>query len=1118
MALTWNLPPSTIATIAPSAPVPVVPTKAAGHTLGLVGSFLVQDNETTLEEDRFSQALANLGQRLTAPEATLLDREILSPEEWLNNSYYSGPLAKEYWPQKRKDFIQAAQGSITEVILTGAIGIGKCLRADSVIVDARGIRSTIKKMVGSAAVVPSLHGSSLKYSTADHIWRSGKKECARMLLASGQHLDASLDHPVLGPDGYHPLGELKPGDFVAVARHMPAPPSSVHTYSDSEVICAAYLIADGSLHDRQPMYTKDSRVLVDELVEHASNLPGWCGVGQEAFKSGAWRVSLKGITPWVQQLGIDELSKNKRVPATFFGLPNRQLALFLARLYTDGNVYIGPTGAPRRIELAFASEGLIDDVQLLLRRFGVVARKSYAPKRAAEDGPLHDAWRLWITDAPNQLRFLDCIGAIPGKEVACANLHALCLEVASNPNWDVVPIGVEELKEIRRETGPHKKGEWRALAGLQAGSVMGRDRFRRLCEVTGYRGRFYKFAEMDVVWERVESISPQGMHEVYDLHVPGTENFVANGIIVHNSAILKGLCMYDLYRLSCFREPQRALGIGSADFLVMVLVSLNVTKSKAKLLDPLKNAINLTPYFRKEFPFDPRKESVLEFPKGIVVKTGVTGESAVHSEDVIWLGVSEANFMPVVQNSRRKRGTDVLDVAADLVEATIRRMKSRFMQGAGLLPLCRLVLDSSRQYPDDFVERRIVDINGGRVGHEAVVISRAIWEAKAEVRNPAGDLYFKGERFAVEVGNEQRFSRIITPEEVPFARGEVVWVPEELREEFQRDIEGALRDFGGRAVLSLKPLISNREAITECIRDEGRFQEFACLHPFSAPATTLKDQVVLLERLLADPDTKKPRVNPDCLRTVHVDFGLTGDCLGFSMGHIEEMVLIARATEGQSLDLPCVPCRGEKELPCARCAGSGKVTHFKQSVRCSVCRGKQRLACMSCRGTGKHGVPIERPRVYIDIMLQVVPPDGGGQIQFDDVEALIERLRALGFRIPVVTADGYESAQFLQRQMSQYGALIAEPLSMDKTKDPYYALRNAVLDRDHSGRRRVSWYDYDVFIQEVSRVEDRPQKVDHPYKGSKDVADAVAGVVFNCERIPQLQLPVEGSSIRVDRF
>jgi replicative DNA helicase len=42
-------------------------------------------------------------------------------------------------------------------------------------------------------------------------------------------------------------------------------------------------------------------------------------------------------------------------------------------------------------------------------------------------------------------------------------------------------------------------------------------------------------AESDVYWDEVTSITALGVEEVFDASVPGTHNFVANDIIVHNS-------------------------------------------------------------------------------------------------------------------------------------------------------------------------------------------------------------------------------------------------------------------------------------------------------------------------------------------------------------------------------------------------------------------------------------------------------------------------------------------------------------------------------------------------------------------------------------------------------
>ena len=596
-----------------------------------------------------------------------------------------------------------------------------------------------------------------------------------------------------------------------------------------------------------------------------------------------------------------------------------------------------------------------------------------------------------------------------------------------------------------------------------------------------------------------------------------TEVVVTGCIGWGKSWMMKAICAYDIYRLSCLKNPQQTLGIGAAETLVMVLVSMNVTKSRAKLLTPLRTMLELTPYFREEFRFDTRKETILDFPKNIRVVSGVTGESAVHSEDVIFLGVSECNFLPVVQNSKKKRGIDTLDVAADLVEATIRRMKSRFQQGVGIIPMCRLVLDSSRQYPDDYLERRIKEINSDNIGHKAAVISRAIWEAKRGVLNANGEPYFCGDTFPVEVGSENMFSRLLDVTEVPYAKGRVLEVPVELREEFERDIEGALRDFAGVAVMSLKPLITNREALMECVRSDSAYPEYACHHPFSATSTTLQDAVRLLEGYLVDRKEGHILINPLAPRAVHIDVGLTTDCLGFAMGHVEEVVEISRGSAGAGADLVCTSCRGEKIVTCTRCSGKGTVSHFGHKVKCSQCRGKGYIKCAACDGTGKYGVTVRRPRIYLDLMLQVIPPENS-QIQFDDVEALLTKLRQLGYKIPVITADGYNSDQFLQRQATHYGAKFAKKLSVDRPKDAYLSLRDALYDRDAQGNPRLTFYNYDPFIREITNVEDRPDKVDHPPKGSKDVSDAVAGVVYNCERLPALQLSPDGDSFSVRTF
>src|SRR3989442_2622210 len=50
--------------------------------------------------------------------------------------------------------------------------------------------------------------------------------------------------------------------------------------------------------------------------------------------------------------------------------------------------------------------------------------------------------------------------------------------------------------------------------------------------------RLEELATSDVYWDEVVAIEPAGSSQVYDLTIPGTHNFVANDICVHNTAIV----------------------------------------------------------------------------------------------------------------------------------------------------------------------------------------------------------------------------------------------------------------------------------------------------------------------------------------------------------------------------------------------------------------------------------------------------------------------------------------------------------------------------------------------------------------------------------------------------
>lgn len=96
-----------------------------------------------------------------------------------------------------------------------------------------------------------------------------------------------------------------------------------------------------------------------------------------------------------------------------------------------------------------------------------------------------------------------------------------------------------------------------------------------------------------------------------------------------------------------------------------------------------------------------------------------------------------------------------------------------------------------------------------------------------------------------------------------------------------------------------------------------------------------------------------------------------------------------------------------------------------------------------------------------------------------------------------VSFDGYQSADSRQILASQ--GFATGIVSMDRTTEPYDYLRDAIYDD------RLRLPHHEKLGEELLRLEfdAKRQKVDHPAHGkfgSKDLADAVAGVVYQLSR------------------
>lgn len=166
-----------------------------------------------------------------------------------------------------------------------------------------------------------------------------------------------------------------------------------------------------------------------------------------------------------------------------------------------------------------------------------------------------------------------------------------------------------------------------------------------------------------------------------------------------------------------------------------------------------------------------------------------------------------------------------------------------------------------------------------------------------------------------------------------------------------------------------------------------------------------------------------------------------------------------------------------------------------------------------------------KPYIVIDVLLRIKARPGG-EIFLGDVRQIVYWLRdKKKFNLKTVTMDGFESTDSMQQFKKR--RFKAEYVSMDRQMLPYYDLREAIYEE------RIEFPPYitsistdagneeiEILPQELMLLVDNGRKIDHPMNGSKDVADAVAGVTFTLmgdRRFRQSQLNMEATKLRDDR-
>lgn len=389
----------------------------------------------------------------------------------------------------------------------------------------------------------------------------------------GNEISATGSHPFLTWNGWVKLEDLKKGDRIAVARRESLV-GNTHL-SCSEAYLLGFMTADGQCDTpgSSPVFTKTEAVVMDVFKYHATAFGFTWSPRDETSVRLVNHVGRGGVpeenkaTEWLKHHRLNKKSKEKTVPLAIQTGDESTIKNYLQALMAcDGSFYVSKNRKCGFLEYYTTSKLLSKQVQILFRRLGVFLSFSESDKKLGER--TFKAYTLRTTNVKQQQAFQDHVGFIKESKKDILLKGWLCefagtgrsnYDTLPNEAWPIVTRILSRLDITLSSAGLHKNDQSIPLQVLKGLSEKVTD-----SELT-------VLANQDVVWDKVISVEDDENQEVFDYTVPAFSNFVANGIIVHNST-------YARTGLHCLATPMESGWEGE-----LVLEFANTTPLPIKL-------------------------------------------------------------------------------------------------------------------------------------------------------------------------------------------------------------------------------------------------------------------------------------------------------------------------------------------------------------------------------------------------------------------------------------------------------------------------------------------------------------------------------------------------------
>lgn len=290
------------------------------------------------------------------------------------------------------------------------------------------------------------------------------------------------------------------------------------------------------------------------------------------------RINSRIIGEFLNKLGIPSGKKALNIDISYLiSILNKELlANYLKGLYdSDGSAILRKSGSSS-VEISMISKNLAIKIQLSLLKFGIISHLRRRPlNNSIIGGEIKGKEKYVITiyGKDNLTKFRENINF--GHEQKKEKLEKIIKSIFKRAyNIDNIPNCGSLIKKARLERGISQKELYGRKTNFFEGKrSISREKLSEIINTLSMKGetetlkQIKTLQESDILWDEITSLETINKESdyVYDLTIEGTHSFLANGLIVHNTATVikdeflrgwtleagalvlanKGICMID---------------------------------------------------------------------------------------------------------------------------------------------------------------------------------------------------------------------------------------------------------------------------------------------------------------------------------------------------------------------------------------------------------------------------------------------------------------------------------------------------------------------------------------------------------------------------------------------